>query len=208
MKRTNPRISAHPATTILGTLLAATFLACGGSDPSGVLDDSSGSAADPSSPTQRRLPTEPIAPAEPIAEPTAPAPTEPTAPASPPPAVAVAFAAALPDGTFTPLGETLIDSSAAVYVIADWTGVSDDQSERLTLTSPEGSVYYATTIALADQTTSLVRSWALPDGTRRVAFKLLIWGTTIETYGEVGTWTAKVALVNGSITDTTTFELN
>jgi hypothetical protein len=44
---------------------------------------------------------------------------------------------------------------------------------RLTLVSPGGTVYYATQIPFADTSTSLVRAWAMPDGTRRVVFKLL-----------------------------------
>ena len=37
---------------------------------------------------------------------------------------------------------------------------------------------------------------ALPDGTRRAAFQFLIWGTTIESYAETGTWTAAVTLLS------------
>jgi hypothetical protein len=116
-------------------------------------------------------------------------------PVPPPPAVAVAFAAALPEGDFTPVAEAAITTTPALWVVADWTGTSADQVERLVLTSPLGSVYYAVEIPLADSDGSLVRVAALPDGTRRATFELLIWGTEIETYAELGTWTAAVTLL-------------
>jgi hypothetical protein len=60
---------------------------------------------------------------------------------------------------------------------------------------------------MADADTSLTHVAALTDGTRRVAFKLLIWGTTIETYADVGTWTARASLVGGGASTTATFVL-
>ncbi len=125
----------------------------------------------------------------------------------PPTSVRLAFADSIPTGAFTPLTQAYIDSTPAVYVVADWTSVTTAQSEHQNLISPEGSLYYGTDISFADQSTSLVTSFALPDGTRRVVFKLLIWGTTIESYHDSGTWTANVNLVNGTVTGTTTIEL-
>jgi hypothetical protein len=126
-----------------------------------------------------------------------PAVTDPvvTPPPPPPPAVAVAFAAALPAGDFAPAGEAAIASTPALWVVADWTGATADQVERLVLTSPLGSVYYAVEIPLAETDGSLVHVAVLPDGTRRAAFQLLIWGTEIETFAEVGTWTAAATLL-------------
>ena len=114
------------------------------------------------------------------------------------PAVALGFATELPAGDYTPAAEAAIADTPSLWVVADWSGVTPDQSERLELVSPEGSVYYAQEIPFADTDTSLVHAAALPDGTRRAAFQLLIWGTTIESYADVGTWTARATLVGGS----------
>lgn len=230
MTRTNRRSHALTVQMVIGMLLVPVILACGGSDSSSNGDavyapvhsfndgGSQGSAAPvepaaapapaaPSEPTEvaaPSLPTEPTAPTEvePPAAPVEPAPVEPAGPT-----LSVAFASTLPEGEFSPLEVALLDSTPSVYVVADWTGVADDQIERLTLTDPDGAVYHARNIALNAATTSLVRAWTLPDGTRRVTFKLLIRGTTIETYGQVGTWTAKVALVGGSLSGTAALEL-
>jgi hypothetical protein len=109
--------------------------------------------------------------------------------------VAVAFAAALPEDGFTPASEAAIASTPALWVVADWTGATADQAERLVLTSPLGSVYYAVEIPLVETDSSLVHVAVLPDGTRRAAFKLLIWGTEIEGFAELGTWTAAATLL-------------
>jgi hypothetical protein len=118
----------------------------------------------------------------------------------PSPGVAVAFAAALPEGVFDPTVEADIASTPALWVVADWTGVSQEQSERLVLTSPGGTLYYAQEIPFADTDTSLVHVAALSDGTRRVVFKFLIWGTEIETFAEAGTWIATATLVDDAAT--------
>ncbi len=127
-----------------------------------------------------------------------PAVTDPVVP--PAPAVAVAFAAALPPGDFVPAVEAAIGSTPALWVVADWTGATAGQVERLVLTSPLGSVYYAVEIPLVESEGSLVRVALLPDGTRRATFQLLIWGTEIETYAETGTWTAAVTLLGEGTT--------
>lgn len=229
MARTSRSIVTRPALTLLGLLLAGALVAAcgGGTDPS--MDQAAAIAlpgttaeptlaepsasAEPSAPTKHSAPTRHGAPTKhgtPTKDgaPTEPStPTEPETPAPSQPSVAVAFAAAVPGDAFIPLIEAFIDSSAAVYVITDWTGVTVDQAERLKLVSPDGSVYYATQISFADAATSLVGAWAMPDGTRRVAFKLLIWGTTIESYWQVGTWTATADLVDGGASGTATLEL-
>jgi len=121
-------------------------------------------------------------------------------PPAPPagPKVALGFATELPAGDYSGQSEAAISETPSLWVVADWSGVTGDQSEQLELIAPEGSSYYAAEIPFADTNTSLVHSAALADGTRRVAFQLLIWGTTIESYDEVGTWTARATLAGGS----------
>jgi len=114
------------------------------------------------------------------------------------PAVALGFAAELPAGDYTSAAEATIADTPSLWVVADWSGVTADQSEQLQLIAPDSTSYYEAEIPFADTNTSLVYSAALADGTRRVAFQLLIWGTTIESFDEVGSWTAKATLVGGS----------
>lgn len=123
------------------------------------------------------------------------------------PAVTVAFAAALPTGSFTPVTEADRASTAALYVVADWTGLSGSQAERLELVKPSGILYYAQSIPLVDTSTSLVRVWTLPGGTVRAVYKLNIWGTPIDLYAMVGTWTATAKLVKGTATGSATVVL-
>jgi len=175
------KIPTSLALILAGSLLVATT-ACGGAGSSADPAAADSAAASPGS--QEGAPAQPAVPA-----------------------VKVAFAADLPDGAFTALDQASIADASAIYVVADWTGVTADQFERLALTSPEGTVYYATSIALADGATSLTQAWGLDDGTRRVTFKLLIWGTPIESYQDVGTWTATVKLLDGTAGGTATFEL-
>ncbi len=151
-------------------------------------------------------------PAPPPPPPADPPPTDPPPPTNPPvvpaePAVTVGFAAELPADSFVSLADVSIADTAYLWVVADWSGVAADQAERLELVSPEGSAYYTLEIPFADADTSLTHVAGLADGTRRVAFKLCIWGTTIATYYDVGTWTARASLVGGSASTTATFVL-
>jgi hypothetical protein len=167
MTRTDWRSGAWPRGAALALLAAVLLAGCGGA----------GSGAAPAG--EDPAVTDPVVP-----------------PVSPPsPAVAVAFAAALPEDGFTPASEAAIASTPALWVVADWTGATADQAERLVLTSPLGSVYYAVEIPLVETDSSLVHVAVLPDGTRRAAFKLLIWGTEIEGFAELGTWTAAATLL-------------
>ena len=200
---------------LFGALLAA----CGGEGGIAPVGSDAGpqdqttisqSRTAPSSPAR---PGKPSKPARPVPAPTGPeAPTTPSTPASPDapgtpsspsatgPTVAVAWANALPAGPFTPVVAADIASAPALYVVADWTGVSTGQVERLALVSPEGSLYYELDIPLADTSTTLVHVSTMPDGTVRAVFELLVWGTPIDLYGDVGTWTATAKLVGDSTT--------
>jgi hypothetical protein len=206
MTRTTDRIATL---TTLALVLSGLLVACGG--PDSILEGSEAVAL--AKPTDTGMPSDPGTPADAGSTPTsaatptdAGAPTEP-APTASVPSVKMNFAAVLPDGAFKPLKRAQIRSTAAVWVVADWTGVTADESERLTLWSPSGTVYYATEIPCTDGATSLFSSWTLADGTRRVAFKLLIWGTSIESFDDVGTWTATAELLDGSTTASATLEL-
>ncbi len=198
MAHANRKTPTGPALTF-GAILLVASLGCGSAaqqgdevtsllPPGGATD----AGSQPGTDTQPSTPTDPGSPAEPV---------QPVVPA-----LKVAFAAELPQGDFAALERTSI-SSIAVYVVADWTGVGADETERLKLVAPSGAVYSTTNLSLADGSTSLVDSWVLPDGTRRVAYKVLIRGTTIEQYNQVGAWTASVKLVGGDLVGTATLTL-
>lgn len=180
----------QPTGAALALLLVGLLLpACAGT-ASAAADGGQGSTAgNATSPT-----------ADPVADPVTP-------PAPDGPAVAVAFADALPSAAFTPTADAAIASTARLYAVADWTGVTADQSERLDLVSPQGSSYYALEIPFAETSTSLVSVAVLADGTRRVVFELIVWGSTIESFAQVGAWTANVTLVNGTAAGSATVVL-
>jgi hypothetical protein len=203
MNRTSKSLPAGCTLAALALLLAA----CGPAAdpvPAAGAGGSGGTVVAPDQPTT--LPADPpadppaITPTDPPADPPTVTPTDP--PAVPPaagPALALGFAAELPAGAYAPASEAAIADTPSLWVVADWSGVTADQSERLVLFSPEGSVYYALEIPLADTDTSLVHVAALADGTRRAAFQLLVWGTTIQSYDDVGTWTAQATLTGGTV---------
>jgi len=217
MTRNSRPGSRGPSFLSLGLFLCGALLAaCGGEggvapvgSDVGPTDQTtiSQSRATPSSPSR---PGKPSKPATPTPAPTEPeTPTKPSTPASPDapgtpsspsatgPAVAVAWTNALPAGRFTPVVGADIASTPALYAVADWTGVSAGQVERLELVSPDGSLYYALDIPLSDTSTSLVHVSTLPDTTVRAVYELVVWGTPIDLYNQVGTWTATAKLEGG-----------
>ena len=140
MTQTTDRKLAGTTSAFALVLLAAILVACGGPED---LDDSQ-----PTSPQAETDPGDPGAPAKATG-----------------PAVALAFADTLPAGSFTPVTEVAIDSTQALYVVADWTGVSASQVESLKLVDPRGLVYSSTIqITLTPTATATKTVTTLPGG--------------------------------------------
>jgi len=203
MTRTNRQSVPIPAFA-LALLLGGTLLAaCGGGGDAADPGSDAAGAQNPPSPAP--APTPPTPTPDPVPAP-APSPDPVPAP-TPAPAVAVAFATPLADGGFAPVSDVAISSTAAVYVVADWTNVAAGQVEHLDLINPNGLLYYGLDIPLTSTSSSLVSVSTLADGTVRAVYKLLLWGTSIEDYNLVGLWTAKVRLLQRSGTSTATLTL-
>lgn len=134
--------------------------------------------------------------------------TPPTTGAEPPASLAVTFALPADDGSLQPATAASILTARAMYVVADWTGVTPEQAQQLELLAPGGTLpYLSATFALAagdDLPASVV---ALADGTVRATYRIAIAGTRIAQYQRTGTWTASVGLVGGSASGIATIEL-
>jgi hypothetical protein len=136
------------------------------------------------------------------------APVAPAAPVAPvAPAAMLAFASSVNGEEYTPALQAGIDGTPEIYVVADWTGVAPEDSQRLALYAPNGTLYYSTAIPFTQPERSDVSVQVLADGTRRVIFTLQIWGTTIEMYRRVGTWRAEVGLDGGAVAASSTVVL-
>jgi hypothetical protein len=217
--------TAKTSKTLSIIALVVLWTACGG-QPSG----SEGVPVQPETPGTVTTPTEPSTPSDPTtpsdpdvaSDPTTPStpttPSQPTTPSEPstpsqPSAptgetVVLAIAASAPGTSFTPVTEVSIEESSAVYVVADWkSDVPADAHERLDLRSPDGAAYASLDLSIAAATRGDVTYRVLDDGTRRLAFRLAVWGTQIESLPLTGTWSATVSLVGGSATATAQFEL-
>lgn len=174
-------------------LAAVALAACGGGGAG------STAAASPGQPGIS-APTEPVV-ADPVASDpvvTTPAPAE--SPAAP--ALAVAFAAALGD-PLAAVSQASIHDTPLLYVVADWTGVGADAAEQVVIRTPRGTVFASMQISFTEDQRGDVIVQVLPDGTRRVAYALQIWGTSIEQLSRTGDWSAQVSLVGGDLGATT-----
>jgi hypothetical protein len=123
------------------------------------------------------------------------------------PSTALGFADAVSGDDYASASLISIYDVPELYVVADWTGVAPDGAQRLALYAPSGVLYYSTVIPFSQPARSDVRVVVRPDGSRRVAFTLQIWGTTIERFQLAGTWRAEVGLDGGEVLASSTVVL-
>jgi hypothetical protein len=141
-----------------------------------------------------------------LVEPAVPADTDPPVePAAP--SLAVSFAVAAQDGSLAPAAAASLVATQAVYVVAEWRGLTGSPVEQLELVAPSGSLYHSTSFSLVPGDTAPLRVEALEDGALRATFRVAIWGTSIAQLQRTGTWTATVGLADGPLSATATIDL-
>ena len=123
------------------------------------------------------------------------------------PSVVVGLTSDDPAGAYTSTTSFEIANTLEVRVVADWSGVAADGSERLQLRAPDGNVYYATSIPFTGATGSDRSVSVLDDGTLRTVYVLQVAGTPIEQYAMTGTWSVSVALDGADTSASVSFQL-
>ena len=131
----------------------------------------------------------------------------PVAAAAPAIAVSVEFDASLAAAPPRTITDADLLATDRVYVSTRWTGPTAGRAQRLDLLSPNGAVYYSTTVPLDGPAPAGVVLETEPDGSRRVVVTLEVAGTPIDMFWMTGAWRATASLEQGDVTASATLLL-